>query len=106
MTDLEKIVSPLLQWYDQNKRDLAWRKEVNPYKTWVSEIMLQQTRVEQVKGYYDRFFKLSFLNTMVKYQIPMKKLLNFPVLETIRQALFYRLLIKKRFLVSMEMSFV
>lgn len=57
MTDLEKIVSPLLQWYDQNKRDLAWRKEVNPYKTWVSEIMLQQTRVEQVKGYYDRFLK-------------------------------------------------
>ena len=57
MTDLEKIVFPLLQWYDQNKRDLAWRKEVNPYKTWVSEIMLQQTRVEQVKGYYDRFLK-------------------------------------------------
>lgn len=45
----------LLPWYEQNKRDLPWRLDRNPYHIWVSEIMLQQTRVEAVKGYYTRF---------------------------------------------------
>ena len=45
----------LLPWYEQNKRDLPWRQDRNPYHIWVSEIMLQQTRVEAVKGYYTRF---------------------------------------------------
>lgn len=45
----------LLQWYDYNRRILPWREEPTPYHVWVSEIMLQQTRVEAVKGYYDRF---------------------------------------------------
>lgn len=45
----------LLPWYAANKRDLPWRRDKNPYHIWVSEIMLQQTRVEAVKGYYDRF---------------------------------------------------
>ena len=45
----------LLPWYEQNKRDLPWRRDRNPYHIWVSEIMLQQTRVEAVKGYYTRF---------------------------------------------------
>lgn len=53
----EKIVSPLLQWYAQNKRDLLWRSEVTPYRVWVSEIMLQQTRVEGAKEYYRRFLE-------------------------------------------------
>lgn len=48
----------LLQWYDQNKRDLPWRKNKNPYHIWLSEIMLQQTKVEAVKGYYARFLGL------------------------------------------------
>ena len=45
----------LLPWYQKNKRDLPWRKDREPYHVWVSEIMLQQTRVEAVKGYYERF---------------------------------------------------
>ena len=51
----EKIVSivrPLLTWYDKNKRDLPWRGTSDPYKVWVSEIMLQQTRVAAVLPYY------------------------------------------------------
>ncbi len=51
------IVEPLLTWYDQNKRILPWRENRDPYRIWVSEIMLQQTRVEAVKPYYDRFVK-------------------------------------------------
>ena len=45
----------LLPWYEQNKRDLPWRRDREPYHVWLSEIMLQQTRVEAVKGYYARF---------------------------------------------------
>ena len=47
----------LLPWYEENRRDLPWRKDKNPYHIWVSEIMLQQTRVEAVKGYYARFLE-------------------------------------------------
>lgn len=50
-----EIVAPLLDWYDQNKRILPWRENKEPYRIWVSEIMLQQTRVEAVKPYFDRF---------------------------------------------------
>lgn len=49
------IVDNLLVWYDENKRSLRWRDDPKPYYVWVSEIMLQQTRVEAVKGYFDRF---------------------------------------------------
>ncbi|MBP2623260.1 A/G-specific adenine glycosylase [Streptococcus oricebi] len=45
----------LLAWYDQHKRDLPWRRTTNPYHIWVSEIMLQQTRVDTVIPYYERF---------------------------------------------------
>ncbi len=55
--NLEEIVAPLTTWYRANKRDLPWRKEVTPYKVWISEIMLQQTRVEAVKVYFERFMK-------------------------------------------------
>ena len=54
----EKISSfreKLLNWYDENKRDLPWRRSKNPYHIWVSEIMLQQTRVDTVIPYYERF---------------------------------------------------
>ena len=47
----------LLPWYEANRRDLPWRKDKDPYHIWVSEIMLQQTRVEAVKGYYARFLE-------------------------------------------------
>jgi len=55
--DLFWIPKPLLKWYDTNRRALPWREEPTPYRVWVSEIMLQQTRVEAVKGYFDRFMK-------------------------------------------------
>ena len=51
----EYIVSPLLTWYRANKRTLPWREDNSPYRVWVSEIMLQQTRVEAVKEYFTRF---------------------------------------------------
>ncbi len=54
---LDEIEKPLLAWYDKGHRILPWREEPTPYHVWVSEIMLQQTRVEAVKAYYDRFMK-------------------------------------------------
>lgn len=51
------IPAPLLLWYRENKRDLPWRNNPTPYCVWVSEIMLQQTRVEAVREYYTRFMK-------------------------------------------------
>ena len=53
--DFQRIPAPLLSWYGENKRDLPWRKNSTPYRVWVSEIMLQQTRVEAVREYYLRF---------------------------------------------------
>lgn len=50
-----ETISSLLEWYDGNKRILPWRGSRDPYKIWVSEIMLQQTRVEAVKPYFERF---------------------------------------------------
>ena len=47
----------MLLWYDQNARDLPWRKDIQPYHILLSEIMLQQTRAEVVKGYYTRFLE-------------------------------------------------
>lgn len=54
---LDEIAEPLLSWYDRGRRILPWREEPTPYHVWVSEIMLQQTRVEAVKPYYDRFMQ-------------------------------------------------
>ena len=54
---LEKLPGALLPWYQGNKRELPWRKDTQPYHVWLSEIMLQQTRVEAVKGYYSRFLQ-------------------------------------------------
>jgi len=51
----EQLPDALLPWYAANRRDLLWRKDKDPYHIWVSEIMLQQTRVEAVKNYYTRF---------------------------------------------------
>ncbi len=55
MIHLNKLPDALLPWYDANKRELPWRQTKQPYHIWLSEIMLQQTRVEAVKGYYARF---------------------------------------------------
>lgn len=55
--DKNEFVEVLLDWYDGNQRILPWRKSKDPYRIWVSEIMLQQTRVEAVKPYYERFIE-------------------------------------------------
>ena len=52
---LQQLPEALLGWYQVNKRALPWRETKDPYCIWLSEIMLQQTRVEAVKGYYSRF---------------------------------------------------
>jgi len=52
-----KIADILLTWYEGCKRDLPWRKDKDPYKIWVSEVMLQQTRVEVVRAYFERWIK-------------------------------------------------
>ena len=53
--NLKQLIYPLQDWYLQNARTLPWREDPTPYHVWVSEIMLQQTRVEAVKPYYLRF---------------------------------------------------
>lgn len=55
--ELSFISKPLLTWYDDCRRILPWREDPTPYHVWVSEIMLQQTRVEAVKPYYKRFLE-------------------------------------------------
>ena len=54
---LKKLPVAVLPWYRETKRDLPWRQTKEPYRVWLSEIMLQQTRVEAVKGYYIRFLE-------------------------------------------------
>ena len=78
MWEEEKITSfreKLLAWYDANKRDLPWRRTQDPYKIWISEIMLQQTRVDTVIPYYERF--LDWFPTIADLaQAPEEKLLK------------------------------
>ena len=54
---LQRMPELLLPWFAENRRDLPWRRDREPYHIWVSEIMLQQTRVEAVRGYYTRFLQ-------------------------------------------------
>ena len=78
MWEEEKIASfreKLLVWYDAHKRDLPWRRTQDPYKIWISEIMLQQTRVATVIPYYERF--LDWFPTVADLaQAPEEKLLK------------------------------
>jgi A/G-specific adenine glycosylase len=52
---MDDFLGAIYTWYIKNKRDLPWRKETDPYKIWISEIILQQTRVDQGLAYYHRF---------------------------------------------------
>ena len=52
-----RILPTIIAWYRENKIDLPWRNEPTPYHVWISEIMLQQTRIDAVLSYYDRFLK-------------------------------------------------
>ena len=54
---MKEVPGALLPWYREHARDLPWRRDQDPYRIWLSEIMLQQTRVEAVKGYYARFLE-------------------------------------------------
>ena len=63
-----KISKILVNWYEQNKRDLPWRNTNYPYKIWISEIILHQTRVEHGKKYYSKF------------------ILNFPDIKSLSEA--------------------
>ena len=47
----------LLQWYQAARRDLPWRRTKDPYAVWVSEVMLQQTRVDVVRAYFERWMQ-------------------------------------------------
>ena len=57
MKELEQLPIPLLLWYRENARVLPWRSDPTPYRVWISEIMLQQTRVAAVLDYYRRFWR-------------------------------------------------
>lgn len=65
---IEEFQEQLLHWFERNLRDLPWRRDRDPYKIWVSEIMLQQTRVDTVIPYFERFME------------------KFPTLETLSDA--------------------
>lgn len=73
--DYEAIVPYLLDWFGYNARILAWRENPIPYYVWVSEIMLQQTRVEAVKGYFDRFIT-ALPDIRALAEVPEEKLLK------------------------------
>ncbi|MBQ8345345.1 MAG: A/G-specific adenine glycosylase [Clostridia bacterium] len=69
------MIPPLLTWYRQNKAPLPWREDRDPYRIWISEIMLQQTRIEAVIPYYHRF--LSEIPTIEALaQIPDERLMK------------------------------
>ncbi len=54
---MQECIQDILEWYQKNKRTLPWRQNCNPYHIWISEVMLQQTRIEAVIDYYHRFLK-------------------------------------------------
>lgn len=55
--DIEAFQNDLISWFKEEQRDLPWRKDRDPYKVWVSEVMLQQTRVDTVIPYFNRFLE-------------------------------------------------
>lgn len=57
MKSMKDYVSKIIDWYLKNKRELPWRMDKDPYHVWISEIMLQQTRIEAVLNYYQRFME-------------------------------------------------
>lgn len=72
---MEDQVQRLLGWYAHHRRDLPWRKNPDPYRVWVSEVMLQQTRVETVLAYYDRFLQ-AFPTLNALAEAPLEEVLK------------------------------
>ena len=54
---LPEALARIIEWYSVNRRMLPWRQDPTPYHTWIAEIMLQQTRIEAVIPYYERFLR-------------------------------------------------
>ena len=75
MDQLKELPIPLLLWYRENARVLPWRSHPTPYRVWVSEIMLQQTRVAAVLGYYARFLE-AFPSVEALAQAPEEQLMK------------------------------
>ncbi len=74
-TYLAKMPAPLLDWYDKNKRSMVWRDNPTPYYVWISEIMLQQTRIEAAKSYFIRFTsEIPDIETLAK--VPEERLMK------------------------------
>jgi len=73
---INAFASTLLKWYDTHKRELPWRNETDPYKIWISEIILQQTRVAQGWNYYLRFIEL-FPNLQTIYDAGEQEVLKY-----------------------------
>src|SRR3984885_5154286 len=73
-SDVSAIRRSLRKWYGKHKRDLPWRSTADPYRIWISEIMLQQTRVAAVIPYYERFLTL-FPDPAALASAPEQKLL-------------------------------
>ena len=97
MEELREIAEPLLAWYDGHARKLPWRDNPEPYRVWVSEIMLQQTRVEAVKPYFERFLKeLPTIRHLADrgYTVrQIKEMLDFPTpLDRVGQAVWQHFL--------------
>lgn len=72
---LKEAADPVVKWFRENKRDLPWRKRINAYRVWISEIMLQQTRVEAVKPYYEKFLE-ELPDVKALAEVPEEKLLK------------------------------
>lgn len=72
---LKAMNRPLLAWYDEHARILPWREDPRPYRVWISEIMLQQTRVEAVKPYFHRFLE-ALPDVEALAQVPEDQLLK------------------------------
>lgn len=73
--ELNQIVEPIVKWYQKQEKMLPWKQDKEPYHIWVSEIMLQQTRIEAVKKYYTRFMKeLPTIHDLAN--VPEEKLLK------------------------------
>ncbi|MGN1121214.1 MAG: A/G-specific adenine glycosylase [Eubacteriales bacterium] len=72
---LAALVAPLSQWYRQNRKSFPWRESPTPYHVWISEIMLQQTRIEAALPYYERFL-LAFPDVQALAQAPEDELLK------------------------------
>lgn len=75
MKDLKVIAQLLFDWYQKDHRDLPWRADKNPYKIWLSEIMLQQTTVTAVKPYFERFIQ-AFPELKDLAQAPLENVLQ------------------------------